>query len=518
MKSKIVLFNMLIVILALITFTLFGISFTQKGYYQEAKDNIVHITKVYAENFVSPERTVQYVPDSMRVTVIDAAGQVLADSEEVDVTTMENHMGREEILSAISDQPNTVIRHSDTLGKDMVYYALKVDTNDSYNFIRVSVPVESMDGYMMQTVPILIYILIGTVLLSLLASVLATNSLVKPIRQIGESFRSVMSGTYQPILPATGDDDVNGMLLQMNALSEKLKDTIASENKERERLDYILNNVSDGILVLDRTGCIETMNKNAGAIFHVESVIGKKFTILTLDELFHKTVQDCLSRSEDQVFTYTNDRGNIYLTSVRVLEKGLTIIVLSDITAVKNSEKTRSEFFANASHELKTPLTAIKGFNDIIGMKAEDETVKSFSQKIDKEVNRIIALINDMLDTMYEAMGVGLAAPQVGILKRIVVIDIGEGPIILINPEIIETSGEQTGEEGCLSLPGKAGTVTRPNYAKVKALNEDMEEVILEGEGLLARAFCHEIDHLDGKLYTRLVEGEVHDVNYEEEE
>ena len=122
-----------------------------------------------------------------------------------------------------------------------------------------------------------------------------------------------------------------------------------------------------------------------------------------------------------------------------------------------------------------------------------------------------------MLDTMYEALGVGLAAPQVGVLKRIVVIDVGEGPIVLINPEIIETSGEQSGEEGCLSVPGKSGMVTRPDYVKVRALNEDMEEIELEGEGLLARAFCHEIDHLDGKMYVDLVEGELHDVNYEEE-
>ena len=110
-----------------------------------------------------------------------------------------------------------------------------------------------------------------------------------------------------------------------------------------------------------------------------------------------------------------------------------------------------------------------------------------------------------------------MAAPQVGVLKRIVVIDVGEGPIVLINPEIIETSGEQSGEEGCLSVPGKSGLVTRPDYVKVRALNEDMEEIELEGEGLLARAFCHEIDHLDGKMYVDLVEGELHDVNYEEE-
>lgn len=130
-----------------------------------------------------------------------------------------------------------------------------------------------------------------------------------------------------------------------------------------------------------------------------------------------------------------------------------------------------------------------------------------------KEVNdRIQELINDMLETMYEADGVGLAAPQVGILKRIVTIDVGEGPIVLINPEIIETSGSQTGNEGCLSVPGKCGVVTRPDYAKVKALNEDMEEFVLEGNGLLARAICHECDHLDGKLYVDLVEGTLEDV------
>lgn len=142
--------------------------------------------------------------------------------------------------------------------------------------------------------------------------------------------------------------------------------------------------------------------------------------------------------------------------------------------------------------------------------------------KVCKEVKaltpRTLVLIEDMLDTMYEAQGVGLAAPQVGILKRIVVIDVGEGPIILINPEILETSGDQTGDEGCLSVPGLAGQVTRPNYVKVKALDENMEEVIYEGEGLLARAFCHEIDHLDGHLYVEKVEGELHEPVYEEEE
>ena len=140
-----------------------------------------------------------------------------------------------------------------------------------------------------------------------------------------------------------------------------------------------------------------------------------------------------------------------------------------------------------------------------------DEVLTKKCKSVDKMTVRTQILIKDMFDTMYDAMGVGLAAPQVGILKRIVTIDVGENPIVLINPEILETDGSQTGEEGCLSLPGKYGVVTRPNHVKVKALNENMEEVILEGEGLLARAFCHEIEHLDGLMYMRLAEDGIHD-------
>ena len=114
---------------------------------------------------------------------------------------------------------------------------------------------------------------------------------------------------------------------------------------------------------------------------------------------------------------------------------------------------------------------------------------------------RIQTLVDDMIETMHDANGVGLAAPQVGVMRRIFVVDIGEGPIVLINPEIIEMSGEQTGEEGCLSLPGKAGTVTRANYVKIKGLDREGNERVYEGTELLARAFQHENDHLDGILY-----------------
>ena len=145
-----------------------------------------------------------------------------------------------------------------------------------------------------------------------------------------------------------------------------------------------------------------------------------------------------------------------------------------------------------------------------------DPVLTKTCKEIKEITPKILELADDMLETMYEANGVGLAAPQVGILKRMVVIDIGDGPILMINPEIIETSGTQTGDEGCLSLPGKAGTVTRPNYVKARAFNEDCDEYEIEGTELLARAICHELDHLDGHMYMEKVEGELHDVVYEE--
>ena len=147
-----------------------------------------------------------------------------------------------------------------------------------------------------------------------------------------------------------------------------------------------------------------------------------------------------------------------------------------------------------------------------------DPILNKTCKEVKEVTDRTKDLIDDMFETMYEAQGVGLAAPQVGILKRIVVIDCGDDPLLLINPEVLETSGEQTGQEGCLSVPGKAGIVTRPNYAKVKAYNEDMEEFIVEGEELLARALLHELDHLDGHLYVEKVEGDLMDVVPDDED
>ena len=148
---------------------------------------------------------------------------------------------------------------------------------------------------------------------------------------------------------------------------------------------------------------------------------------------------------------------------------------------------------------------------------SDDEILRKKCKPVKAFDEKLHLLLDDMAETMYAYNGVGLAAPQVGMLKRVVVIDIGEGLVELINPEIIETSGEQTGSEGCLSVPGKAGDVTRPNYVKVRAFNRNGEEYEVEGEELMARALCHEIDHLDGILYVDLCD-ELYDVKTAEDD
>ncbi|MBS7007845.1 peptide deformylase [Anaerostipes sp.] len=150
--------------------------------------------------------------------------------------------------------------------------------------------------------------------------------------------------------------------------------------------------------------------------------------------------------------------------------------------------------------------------------KMGDDVLRKSSKEVKEMTPRLQTLIDDMFETMYQAYGVGLAAPQVGILKRLVVIDTYEGqPLVLINPKIVEKDGEQIGDEGCLSLPGKVAVVKRPNHVICEALDRDMNPVTVEGEGLLARAICHELDHLDGVLYPDVAEEPVRDADEEEE-
>ena len=400
MKKKIIVTNVIIVVFALLILFLSGISITKSIYKKQAEERIIDVANIYAENYTSSDNVVKNVPKDYRVTVVDKAGKVLSDSETADVSNMENHIDREEIVAALHGKPVAVTRRSDTTNKDMVYSAVKVNLSaDDYVFVRVSTPVDSVNLYATSTILPNFYVLIAAIIAAVILSVVLTKSLVKPMAEIKNSLIALNNGTFTPSTPSEKDPEINKMLSEINDIGEKLSDTITTVSEDNKKLDYILNNVSDGIVVITANGNIEVMNDNAKLVFDVKNdAISSNYTVLSANEKFISAVSDAVNERINKVFEFTTAAHDVYLTSIRCLDGGMTIIVLSDITAVKHGEEIRSEFFANASHELKTPLTAIKGFNDVIGMKSKDDDIRTLSAKIDKEVNRVVSLIDDMLN------------------------------------------------------------------------------------------------------------------------
>lgn len=400
MKKKIIVTNVIIVVFALLILFLSGISITKSIYKKQAEERIIDVANIYAENYTSSDKVVKNVPKDYRVTVVDKAGKVLSDSETEDVSNMENHIDREEIVAALHGKPVAVTRRSDTTNKDMVYSAVKVDlSSDDYVFVRVSTPVDSVNLYATSTILPNFYVLIAAIIAAVILSVVLTKSLVKPMAEIKNNLIALNNGTFTPSTPSEKDPEINKMLSEINDIGEKLSDTITTVSEDNKKLDYILNNVSDGIVVITANGNIEVMNDNAKLVFDVKNdAISSNYTVLSANEKFISAVSDAVNERINKVFEFTTAAHDVYLTSIRCLDGGMTIIVLSDITAVKHGEEIRSEFFANASHELKTPLTAIKGFNDVIGMKSKDGDIRTLSAKIDKEVNRVVSLIDDMLN------------------------------------------------------------------------------------------------------------------------
>ena len=395
MKNKIVIFNIVIVTLALLIVFFSGISLIKKSHLEEAEKQVVTVTDVYAANY--SDNITATAPKDIRITVIDADKTVIADSQDEHLVG-KPHENREEITAAWEDSPKVVTRKSESLGADMVYYAKKVTVGDTFVIVRAAIKVETVNQYVFNALPTYVYVLISVLFVSYIAGILATVNLIKPLEEVKNTLAAVNNGEkINRSYDNESDPDMREMLGEIADVSEKLQNSINEANTERERLDYVLANVSDGITVIDAGGIVTVMNKVACGVFGGDGFIGRKYTALTADEKFLSEIGETVALRETRSFEYANE-GNIYMVIARALENSFTVIVLTDITQIRNGEKMREEFFANASHELKTPLTAIKGFNDLIALKTSDEEIKSFTAKSDKEITRLVSLIGDMLD------------------------------------------------------------------------------------------------------------------------
>lgn len=396
MKKKLVLLNVIILTAAILTMFVCGLAVARDERLSVAKREIVDIANIYAANY--DDDIASNVPSNIRLTIFDAAGVAIKDSQSAEAIGV-SHVDREEIQSAFSGAPAVVTRYSDTLKKEMAYYAVKVDTDDTHVFVRVAIAVDSVNEYISKSVFVMVFVLIVVLGASYFASVAVSDSFVNSLKIVKNNLEAVKNDTYIAAFSSVNDKEINSMLVQINDISDKLHEYVVKEADEKRKLDYVLENISDGIVVLSKDGNVLSINKNAGDALNLstETCKNKYLTVLSADKTFAKNTENCVKNAVGCDFEYSADE-KYYLVSARHLENDVTVVVLSDITAIKTSEKTRSDFFANASHELKTPLTAIKGFNDIIGMQTNEQSTKELSQKIDVETTRIISLLKDMLD------------------------------------------------------------------------------------------------------------------------
>lgn len=397
MKKRWTIFNLAVVFLSLLLMLGLGVMVTRSEHYSITEEKIRQIADIYAHEYnTSPDYT-KKLNEDIRVTVIDSAGRVIADSETIDLSASENHIMREEVVAALNGSPKTVTRYSDTLHCDMMYYAEKVTSGEDYVFVRVAIPVKSVDSYVLKSVVPMLFIFLFSLAVSVLASSLFGGGLLRPLETVRAGLAGIESGHYRAVAPTTDDDEINRMLSDINIIGARLQDSMQTVQHEKEKLDYILNHISDGIVVLDPSLTIIMLNRRAEEIFGVRQGSGRGVQVLTVDPGFTAAVQGCASGGSGNIFQMEQD-GCWYLCTAHRAEKDLIMVVLTDITASKNNEKMRLEFFANASHELKTPLTTIKGFNDMIALRTQDEQIRTYAQHIEKESARMLSLIDDMLD------------------------------------------------------------------------------------------------------------------------
>lgn len=402
MKKKILIINFIVIALSLAAVFSVGIAAAVNSNARFAETAVKNYAAIYAESYASGKDAkdiTKNVPENVRVTIIDGDANftVLADSEDGSLVG-KPHADRTEIENAIKGENKAVVRNSVSLGKKMVYFAVKTTKEDgSVAFVRVALPIESVNAYAASTVPLAVFALLIALLVVYLVWIFSANGLMKPLKDVKNILKEVNDGTYREKIPMTGDDDINKILAEINDLSEKILSLVNSEKSAREKLDYILENVSDGIIAVDESGDITLINKVAAKAFGIENAKGLSYKVLTADQTFLSSVKSALQSKKPCVCEFESSDKLTYMVKISMPSE-VAVIVLTDITGAKKAEQIRGEFFANASHELKTPLTAVKGFNDIISMSSSDERTKTLTAKIDKELERVVRLINDMLE------------------------------------------------------------------------------------------------------------------------
>ncbi|MCL1862457.1 MAG: ATP-binding protein [Defluviitaleaceae bacterium] len=397
MKKRLFIYTTIIIFAGLLGFLAVSIFVTNRNNISLAKSTVRETTRISAGLFHADVDLFEFVNagEDTRITVISADGSVLADSHPPAIPTIENRLLRPEIIAADVGFPEVHIRYSATHNADFIYYALKVPTDESHVFVRVAIPVAQIDAYLLQSLPLLLFLLAALSLICFFVIRGVANRILEPFNAIEHSLRMLSQGEYTPI--AKSFDEIEKITREIDDIAFFLQKNYDALRSEKNKLAYILNSISDGLFVIDDNIDITLINTAAYSIFGIQNVEGKKLNYLVSDKGLATTIEECIRENKNTFFEYSFC-GKIYLVTIKRLpDTDLTICAMTDITESRENAKNREEFFANASHELKTPLTAIRGFNELAGINNKDEQLNKYIEGITRETTRMMGLISDML-------------------------------------------------------------------------------------------------------------------------
>jgi len=399
MRKNIILRNILMVLVTLLIIFFFSLIAIVEINKSIESENVIRIAKIYRQRFETETiEEAAVIPSSIvydtRLTIIAIDGEVLYESLYNDV--MENHLGRKEIQNALNGNPEPEIRFSDTLNIKMLYYAEKINGLDGEIILRVAIPYSLVTSYLKNIIPVYIYVIFIVLFATYFISNKLSKKIIEPIGKIKQQISDINSGEFNK-LEYTEFKDLNSVITEINIISKNLSSAFLKASNERNKMLYILNSLAESIIAVDKNDDIIILNQQAKTLFGVnDKALFKNVSILSeRDDIinnfkYQNEVGKCTLLYEYKSYNYISKKLNNF-------DEDIKLIILNDVTDEAQSEKLRSAFFANAGHELKTPITSIRGFSELLCAQNLDEKSRNFSQKINSESIRLVSLIDDML-------------------------------------------------------------------------------------------------------------------------
>lgn len=402
-----------------------------------------------------------YSNDALRVTIMDTQGNVLFESDTK--SPLENHIGREEVKSAIEGNPMAVERYSSTFGANMTYYAVLTQLDGGEEVVlRLAIKSSQVTSYYGVALPILIVVLCVSLVASVVIANVLSNKISGKITEVGASLRTLNEGSYVPISTDSGETELYSVLNEINELNENTHKRICEISEEHNRLNTVIENVSQGIVAIDANKKIIFANKSVYTIFDSnEELTGKDFIYLIDDLPLCKKIARHLGENYSSEYTYNEKQLSVVIRKVEnatVADEVYSIVIITDVTAEKAMAKQKSDFFVNASHELKTPVAVMQGLSELLlAREGLDQASKKQVDRIHKECLRLASLISDMLK-----------------LSRL---ETGEEELVLAEVDLKEVAEEVIAELS-VSLADKGVTATVLGEGKVVADYKKMFELV----------------------------------------